>query len=218
MSKKLQNIKAIQQMIDGNHKFQTKKTVGFSDAEFKAKRNERHDVGDIWEEADPVTGNIYVIEQRDGFRIKKTKNSEIFQQIRDELNTFTKCPKETCTCINPQRVDEKMRRIHDMCFDCVIEMEHELKKTGKFEEYERERVKNNALAWLRSAEQDINLLKQAYTQSTQFVSNSSGDLETWAAKMSPEEFDEKIQKEFERFKENFLNKINGETETNDIID
>lgn len=217
MSKKLQNIKAVQQMIDGNHKFQTKKTVGFSDAESKAKRNERHDVGDIWEEADPVTGNIYVIEQRDGFRIKKTKNSEIFQQIRDELNTFNKCPKEKCTCTNPQRIDEKMRRIHDMCFDCVIEMEHELKKSGKFEQYEKERVRNNALAWLRSAEQDINLLKQAYTQSTQFVSNSSGDLETWAAKMTPEEFDEKIQKEFERFKENFLKKLNGETEINDNI-
>jgi hypothetical protein len=216
MSKKLQNIKAVQQMIDGNHKFQTKKTVGFSDAESKAKRNERHEVGDIWEEADPVTGNIYVIEQRDGFRIKKTKNSEVFQQIRDELNTFTKCPKEKCTCTNPQRIDEKMRRIHDMCFDCVIEMEHELKKQGKYEEYERERVRNNALAWLRSAEQDINLLKQAYTQSTQFVSNSSGDLETWAAKMTPEEFEEKIQKEFERFKENFLKKLNGETETDDI--
>ena len=218
MSKKLQNIKAVQQMIDGNHKFQTKKTVGFSDAESKAKRNERHEVGDIWEEADPVTGNIYVIEQRDGFRIKKTKNSEVFQQIRDELNTFTKCPKEKCTCINPQRIDEKMRRIHDMCFDCVIDMEHELKKHGKYEEYERDRVRNNALAWLRSAEQDINLLKQAYTQSTQFVSNSSGDLETWAAKMSPEEFEEKIQKEFERFKENFLKKLNGETEINDNND
>ena len=218
MSKKLQNIKAVQQMIDGNHKFQTKKTVGFSDAESKAKRNERHEVGDIWEEADPVTGNIYVIEQRDGFRIKKTKNSEVFQQIRDELNTFNKCPKEKCTCINPQRIDEKMRRIHDMCFDCVIEMEHELKKQGKYEAYERDRVRNNALAWLRSAEQDINLLKQAYTQSTQFVSNSSGDLETWAAKMSPDEFEEKIQKEFERFKENFLKKLNGETEINDNND
>ena len=218
MSKKLQNIKAVQQMIDGNHKFQTKKTVGFSDAESKAKRNERHDVGDIWEESDPVTGNIYVIEQRDGFRIKKTKNSEVFQQIRDELNTFTKCPKEKCTCINPQRIDEKMRRVHDMCFDCVIEMEHELKKQGTYDAYEKERVRNNALAWLRSAEQDITLLKQAYTQSTQFVSNSSGDLETWAAKMSPSEFEEKIQKEFERFKENFLKKLNGETEINDNND
>jgi hypothetical protein len=38
MSKKLQNIKAVQQMLDGTHKFQTKKTVGFSDAENKSKQ------------------------------------------------------------------------------------------------------------------------------------------------------------------------------------
>ena len=44
---KLQNIKAVQQMIDGTHKFQTKKSVGFSDAEATKKRNEHHDIGDI---------------------------------------------------------------------------------------------------------------------------------------------------------------------------
>jgi hypothetical protein len=38
MSKKLQNIKAIQQMLDGSHKFQTKKTIGFSDAKDVAKQ------------------------------------------------------------------------------------------------------------------------------------------------------------------------------------
>ena len=32
--------------------------------------------------------------------------------------------------------------------------------------------------------------------------------------MTPEEFEEKIQKEFDKFKENFLKKLNGE-ETND---
>ena len=52
MSNKLQNIKAINQMLDGTHKFQTKKTVGFSDAQDAAKRSERHDVGDVWEETD----------------------------------------------------------------------------------------------------------------------------------------------------------------------
>ena len=212
MSKKLQNIKAVQQMIDGNHKFQTKKTVGFSDADTTAKRNEKHEVGDIWEEADPVTGNIYVIEQRDGFRIKKTKNSEVFQQIRDELNTFNKCPKEKCTCTNPQRIDEKMRRIHDMCFDCVIEMEHELKKEGKYEEYERKRIHDNAMSWLASAERDVELLKQTYTQAIDFVSNTDGATETWSAKMTPEEFQEKIQNQFDKFKKDFIKKLNGENE------
>ena len=37
MSKKLQNVKAIQQMLDGTHKFQTKKSIGFSDTKEAAK-------------------------------------------------------------------------------------------------------------------------------------------------------------------------------------
>ena len=41
MSKKLQNIKAVKQMLDGTHKFQTKKTIGFSDAKQKAKKNKK---------------------------------------------------------------------------------------------------------------------------------------------------------------------------------
>ena len=35
---KLQNIKALEQMLDGTHKFQTKKTIGFSDADATQKR------------------------------------------------------------------------------------------------------------------------------------------------------------------------------------
>jgi hypothetical protein len=33
--------------------------------------------------------------------------------------------------------------------------------------------------------------------------------------MTPEEFEETVQKEFNKFKENFLNKLNGVTETNE---
>jgi hypothetical protein len=128
MSKKLQNVKAIQQMLDGSHKFQTKKTVGFSDADSAAKKNERHDVGDVWEETDPVSGTTYIIEQRDGFRIKKTKTSDVLQSVREELRSYPNCRKETCTCLEKHPLNEKMRKLHGMCFDCVIEMEHELKK------------------------------------------------------------------------------------------
>ena len=35
---KLQNVKAVKEMINGTHKFQTKKTTGFSDAESTAKK------------------------------------------------------------------------------------------------------------------------------------------------------------------------------------
>ena len=207
MSKKLQNIKAVQQMLDGTHKFQTKKTVGFSDA--KSKQYEHHEIGDAWEETD-AHGNTYVVEQRDGFRIRKTKNSDLFQSVRDELQSFPNCRKETCTCIGTHHLDQKMRKIHGMCFDCVIEMEHEMKKAGTYEEYEQHKIRENALAWLRDAERDVEMLKQTYTQATEYVTNADGEIETWAAKMTPEEFQEKVQSEFDKFKENFLLKLSEE--------
>jgi hypothetical protein len=210
-SNKLQNIKALQQMLEGSHKFQTKKTVGFSDAKETAKRNEYHEVGDIWEETD-AAGNIFVIEQRDGFRIKKTKNTELFQEIRNELRAFPNCRKDTCTCAGTHHLDVKMRKLHGMCFDCVIEMEHELKKQGTFDEYAKNKIRENALAWLRDAERDVEMLKQTYTQATQYVTNADGETETWAAKMTAEEFEEKVQAEFNKFKENFLLKLSEELE------
>jgi len=203
MSKKLQNIKAVQQMLDGTHKFQTKKIVGFSDAESKGKQSEHREIGDVWEETD-AHGNAYIVEQRDGFRIRKTKNSEIFQSVRDELHSFPNCRKNVCTCIGTHHLDQKMRKIHGMCFDCVIEMEHEMKKAGTYEEYEQHKIRENALAWLRDAERDVELLKQTYTQTQQFVSNSDGHVEHWSAKMTVEEFENTIQQQFEQFKIKFL--------------
>jgi hypothetical protein len=185
MSKnKLQNIKALQQMLEGNHKFQTKKTVGFSDAKETSKRNERHDVGDVWEETD-AHGNVYVLEQKDGFRVRKTKNSDVFQEIRDGLKSFPKCRKETCTCLTPNHLDEK------------------------------ERIKNNALAWLRTAEQDLTVLKQTYTEASKFVTNAEGEIETYAARMTPEEFNEKVEEQFNKFKTRFLSRLEGENNEND---
>jgi len=210
---KLQNIKAVQQMIAGTHKFQTRKAIGFSDAEAAAKKSLRHEVGDIWEEIDSK-GNVYIIEQKDGFRIKKTKNSDLFQEVRDELRAFPNCQKHACTCYQANQLDEKMRKIHGMCFDCVIEMEHQLKKDGTFDEYAHNKIRENALAWLRDAEQDVVMLKQTYTEASKFVLNGDGETESFSARMTPEEFEEKIEKSFAEFKENFLKKLNGKNNEN----
>ena len=210
MSKKLQNIKAVQEMLDGTHKFQTKKTTGFSDVAAASKKNERHVIGDSWEETDPVSGITHVLVQKDGFRVRKSKNSDALQIVREEQRSFTNCPKETCTCTAPNHLDDKMRKFHAMCFDCVIEMEHQLKKDGTYDEYSKKRITENALAWLREAERDIKLLKELYTGVTEFVTNSTGDVETWSAKMTPEEFDQTIQAGFDKYKEKFLKQLNGE--------
>jgi len=209
MSKKLQNIKAVKQMLDGTHKFQTKKSIGFTDAKQKAKQNQRREVGDIWEEK--IGNTIYTIEQMDGFRVKKPKNS-VSSEIREYLNSYPNCRKECCkTSFN--HLDKKMQRIHGMCYDCVIEMEHKLRISGEYEEYEKNKIRENKKAWLKQAEQDVQALKQAFTESHQYVTNADGVLETWEAQMTKEEFNEKVEKEFEKFKKDFLKTI--EKENND---
>ena len=212
MSKKLQNIKAVKQMIDGTHKFQTKKTIGFTDAKQKAEKNKSRNVGDIWEEK--IGNTVYTIEQKDGFRVKRPKNA-VAQEVREYLNSYPNCQKDCCkTSYN--HLDKKMRRIHGMCYDCVIDMEHELRKQGKYEEYENEKIRNNKLAWLKKAEEDVQALKKAYTESQQFVTNSDGLMETWAAQMTPEEFEEKVETQFKKFKEDFLSNLDKkESEKND---
>ena len=204
MSKKLQNIKAVKQMLDGTHKFQTKKTIGFSDAKQKAKKNEKRNVGDIWDEE--INGIMYTIEQKNGFRVKKPKNS-VMSEVREYLNSYPNCQKECCkTSYN--HLDKKMQKIHGMCYDCVIDMEHQLRKEGKYEEYEQTKIRNNALSWLKKAEQDVEHLKQVYTEDYTTVAGADGQLETWKARMTPAEFENKIEKEFDKFKENFLEKLN----------
>ena len=211
MSKKLQNVKAVTEMLQGTHKFQTKKTVGFSDSAATAKNNEKHAVGDIWEETDPGSKITYVLEQFEGFRTKKPKNSDALQSVRTELRTFPNCRKETCTCAGSHHLDKKMKKVHGMCFDCTIEMEHELKVAGKFEEYEQQKIRENAMAWLATAERDVEMLKEAYTTAAKFVTNSEGETESWGAKMTPEEFEETVQAQFNIFKENFLKQLDKQS-------
>ena len=94
-----------------------------------------------------------------------------------------------------------------MCYDCVIEMEHQLRVEGNFEEYEKKRIHANALAWIKDAEQDVKALKKAFTEAQEYVTNADGLTETWAAQMTNEEFDEKIQKGFDEFKTKFLKNL-----------
>ena len=191
-------------MLDGTHAFQTKKTIGFTDAKQKAEKNKHRAIGETWEEK--IGNVVYIIEQQDGFRVKKPKNS-VAAEVRSYLNSFSNCPKESCTCITPNHVDKKMKTIHGMCLDCVVDMEHELKKQGKYDEYERKKMTENAMSWLNRAEQDVEMLKEAYTQASNTVMNADGHLEHWSAKMTKEEFDEKIQKEFDKFKIKFLENL-----------
>ena len=187
---KLNNIKAVKEMIAGNHRTQTKNTVGFDEQKEFVKR----EVGEQWTDDD---GNTW--EQKKGYKVKLGKLSE----LRDSLKDFPNC-KEGCTShMNPTRNDLRMKVIHGMCLDCVVEMEHSLKMEGKYEEYERSKILENAKAWLKQAELEKDTIKLA--MQARFV-NEDGSLEEWDG-MSWSEMEEKIENEFRTFRENFIQKL-----------
>ena len=68
---------------------------------------------------------------------------------------------------------------------------------------------------MKRAEEDVKALKQVYTESQQYVTNADGLLETWNAQMTPAEFEEKVEKQFTKFKKDFLKNINKEKASND---
>ena len=193
MSNKLKNVKAVKEMLDGKHKTQTKKTISFAD-----KVIERREVGETWTDD---KGQKW--EQRKGYKVKVGKLSE----LRQELKSFPNCNKETCTCIEPGQADLKMKAIHGMCLNCVIEMEHNLKMNGEYEEYKRKKLLPNAEAWLQQAELEKVVLK--LTLNASFV-NEDGSVEEWAEGMTEEELVEKIDKDFETFRKNFIGKLKNE--------
>ena len=119
---KLQNIKAIRQMLDGTHKTQSRKTIGFSDVKSSEIKRE---VGEIWTDDNGVEW-----EQRNGFKIKKGKLDEI-----RELLVKNRMPSHCPECNQPmtKRLDKKFWALEKRCFDCQVLFEHKLRIEGKYE-------------------------------------------------------------------------------------
>ena len=196
MELKIESLDDVKKLLAGKHESQEKVQVGYTEED--KEKNLSRKVGDRWFDED---GNEW--EQRNGYKIKLGKEWQ--QELHQYLKSFPKCQKETCTCTMPKKLDEKMRRIHGMCFDCVIDMEHKIRLEGKWDEYEKRKVKENALAWLQEAERDKNAIASELSR-IEFT-NDFGDNEKWKTPFNKEEMLEKIEKEFEEFRNNFIKKL-----------
>jgi len=192
---KIDNIQDVKELLKGEHASQTAIQVGYSgETEEKITRK----IGEKWFDAD---GNEW--EQKEGYSIKLGKEWQ--QELHQYLNAFPNCQKETCTCTMPKRIDEKMRMLHGMCLDCVTAMEHKIRLEGRWDEYEKSKLKENALSWLTEAEKDKNIIAEELSKA-EFV-NSFGDVEKWDANKTKEELLQKIEDEFQKFREDFIQKL-----------
>lgn len=97
----------------------------------------KHSEGDVWVE----NGKTWTI--KNGIKRTVTKMDE----ARKEVYIPLACP----SCKGPMKhhLDEKMWTIHKTCFNCVIDMEHEIMKSGKWREYEKAKIAANADSFLK---------------------------------------------------------------------
>jgi len=128
------------------------------------RNQEVHREGDVWEE----NGKKWTIKK--GIKQSITKLDEIKRLVVLPIS----CP----NCGKMMKVDlynKKMWAIHQKCFDCVIKMESEIKRQGKWEEYSRNIMNLNKNAELNDLEQ---ALEQWVTEKDSFVSEA-GEVEKW---------------------------------------
>lgn len=142
-----------------NKDFTSKTTTGIG----YTKKQEFHEEGDIWEEG----GKQWTI--KNGIRQNITKLDAAKKALRIPLT----CPK--CSGSMKHHLSKKMYKIHGFCFDCTVEYETELKKSGLYQQYEKSMVTGNVAQFANDIE--AWLLEQA-GQSESFITED-GTIEEW---------------------------------------
>jgi hypothetical protein len=176
---KRKDVERMRNLIKGKSGESSELQVGYT------KSQEQHKEGDIWEEK----GKKWVI--KDGIKQTYTKLDEVKKAAI--LPLF--CP--SCGGIMKKRNDTKMYNIHKMCFDCVIKMEHKLKIEGKYEQYERDMLANNAEDYINDLESY--LLEALNSSNDQFVSER-GEVERWKGGLDKEKVTEELKEFFDDHK------------------
>ena len=128
------------------------------------KHSGRHEEGDVWEES----GKTWTI--KNGIKQTVTKLDEVKKMVLMPLT----CP----NCGKVMKVDvynKKMWAIHQKCFDCVIKMEDEIKRLGKWKEYEAGIINKNRNAML----DDLELALDSWVDDKDTFVSESGEVEKW---------------------------------------
>jgi len=120
------DVERLRNLVQGKYGEKTRSSVGFTNKE------EFYNEGDIWES----DGRTWTI--KEGIKQNITK----LDKAKKAHNMPLFCP--SCNNVMKKRNDKQFYNIHKMCFDCVIDKETQLKKEGKWEEYQKE-IKENEI-------------------------------------------------------------------------
>ena len=189
---KLKNIKAVNEMIRGEHRTQTRKSKGYEE-----KSIERQ-IGDSWQDSD---GQRWI--QKNGYKAKLGKLSQFRKVV--EQSTCPQCSKHATS------FDKQFISSEGKCHDCIVKeetlmhCEGYVKNEPIYEAYERAKIRKNVNSFLKDAAKDVEMLKTQFT-TTEYV-NSNGTIDKWKLPESVESIEMGLDKQFDKFKEVLLDKL-----------
>lgn len=157
---KSRDVQRMRNLITKNFGDKTVTQAGYTKATIE------HKEGDVWEE----NGKNWTI--KNGLKQTITR----LDSIKKSLLLPIVCPSCNKAMANSP-LNKKMWPLHGKCFDCVINMESELKRTGKFEEYQRNMVHSGIRTHIKEME-DL-LLELALGASKESFVTEAGDIEEW---------------------------------------
>jgi 5-enolpyruvylshikimate-3-phosphate synthase len=157
---KSRDVQRMRNLITKNYGDKTITQAGYT------KQSVEHKEGDVWEE----NGKNWTI--KNGLKQTTTRLDSIKKSILLPI-VCPNCSKAMANSI----LNKKMWPLHGKCFDCVINMESELKRTGKFEEYQRNMVHSGIKTHIKEME-DL-LLELALGASKESFVTEAGDIEEW---------------------------------------
>ncbi len=177
------DVQRMRNIITKDYNAKTTTQIGYT------KVQAEHKEGDVWEEG----GKQWTL--KNGIKQTVTR----FDEIKKVINLPLACPK--CSkAMKPTMLNKKMWPIHKMCFDCVIEMESELKRLGKFEEYAKNIIHRGARTYVKDLE-DALLELALYENNESFVTEA-GDVEKWTGKgIDKEKLTQDIQEHIQEIKD-----------------
>jgi hypothetical protein len=178
------DVQRMRNIITGNAGASTGTQVGYT------KQSQDYQEGDVWEE----NGKQWTI--KNGIKQTVTK----FDSLKKHYILPLSCP--VCSkAFKNDNINKKMWAIHHKCFDCVLEMEMEIKRSGKWDEYEKQMMNNNKNAMLddfeTSFEEFINSKAESYM-------TEAGDMESWSGGKVNEEEIKNVKEYIKKLREHQL--------------
>ena len=180
---KERDVQRLRNLVSKNHSDKTVTQVGYT------KEQVDHKEGDVWEE----NGKTWTL--KNGIKMTVTK----LDLVKSTLQTPLTCP-ECKRAMNKGRLDKHMYGIHKKCSDCVISHETELKRIGKFEEYQKSILSRGIEYHIREME-DVLLELSLGINEGSFVTEN-GDIEEWKGKgVDEQEMIKGIQEYIQKLKD-----------------